>query len=525
MDTYTIYFTNTITDKYSIEEVREKLTTTFKLTEKQLDIIFSKEKTILKRNLNKGALTPYENALNQCGLNFYVEQSAEQEPEVNVTLELVKKAETHDTKIDRSKTDADHNEADNIYEAPISNNEETVFCRSCGGKIGLRDIRCSNCQTIATVAGPGRSKIAAGFLAFFLGGLGIHRFYLRQWWGIFYILLWPFGISSIISLIEAIVFWSTSKESWNKKHGHLPASNMAIVVLAAILPVIAIIGILAAFAIPAYQDYTDRAKISEGINQLDSATIQVTHFIQENQLYPSSKADAGLQDLSATGETLKSIDIIEGGKIVGTFFKITPNGNEYTLVYTPILANGSVSWECKEGTLPNRLRLKKCRDSNTGTTITTPETLSYNSLTSNTGTLRISVPSSWKSGILNNEDATLDAGDIFREAYVLVIEEHDFSDGELNDIYELGEQYSQYYIENSLKGGVIIGSDAVTAGDLKGISYDIRAEVEEVQIHYIIGFYAAGNSIYQVFTWTLPSHYDRNEADLRAVIESFELLP
>ena len=64
-----------------------------------------------------------------------------------------------------------------------------------------------------------KNKTVAALLALFLGGLGIHRFYLGQFRGLLYILFLATGIPVIVAFIEAIVFLMTSKETWEKKYG------------------------------------------------------------------------------------------------------------------------------------------------------------------------------------------------------------------------------------------------------------------------------------------------------------------
>ena len=61
--------------------------------------------------------------------------------------------------------------------------------------------------------------MAAGLLALFVGGLGIHRFYLGQWWGLFYLLFFWTFIPAIIAFFEGIVFLCTSDEAWNLRYG------------------------------------------------------------------------------------------------------------------------------------------------------------------------------------------------------------------------------------------------------------------------------------------------------------------
>ena len=66
----------------------------------------------------------------------------------------------------------------------------------------------------------GRSKVVAGLFALFLGGLGIHKFYLGQiGWGVAYLLFcWTF-IPAIISFFEAIYLFCMSQENFDRKFG------------------------------------------------------------------------------------------------------------------------------------------------------------------------------------------------------------------------------------------------------------------------------------------------------------------
>ncbi|MBB4632978.1 NINE protein [Sphingosinicella soli] len=93
-----------------------------------------------------------------------------------------------------------------------------VHCRECGTQIARSAPTCPKCGGRQSAAG-GKSKVVAGILAILLGGLGIHRFYLGQGWGIFYLLFcWTF-VPSIIAFFEGIVFLLSSDDNWNAKYG------------------------------------------------------------------------------------------------------------------------------------------------------------------------------------------------------------------------------------------------------------------------------------------------------------------
>ena len=64
-----------------------------------------------------------------------------------------------------------------------------------------------------------KSKIAAALLAFFLGGLGAHKFYLgKVGQGILYLVFCWTGIPAIVALVEAILYIIASDSEFNAKY-------------------------------------------------------------------------------------------------------------------------------------------------------------------------------------------------------------------------------------------------------------------------------------------------------------------
>lgn len=122
--------------------------------------------------------------------------------------------------------------------------QEKNYCGYCGVRVAPKQVVCVKCgMSLNNNGAPGnrpegsvcrcgeKSRIAAALFALFLGGLGIHKFYYQSWgWGLVYLgffLLtcgWGGIITSILALIEAIMFFAMSDEEFNRKYNNTQAA-------------------------------------------------------------------------------------------------------------------------------------------------------------------------------------------------------------------------------------------------------------------------------------------------------------
>ena len=131
--------------------------------------------------------------------------------------------------------------------------------------------------------------------------------------------------------------------------------------------VIAIIGILAAVAIPAYQDYSIRSKVAEGLSLSMAAKQAVAETYQSAGRYPSvdnssyglpaSASIAGSYVSSVTAAALTGIITIE-------YKQLSPGKVDSgdTVILTPVtVVAGALGWVCSSNTIPPRFVPANCR--------------------------------------------------------------------------------------------------------------------------------------------------------------------
>jgi len=132
--------------------------------------------------------------------------------------------------------------------------------------------------------------------------------------------------------------------------------------------VVAIIGILAAIAIPAYQDYTIRAQVSEGLNLAAGAKAAVSEYFMDRGTLPLDNTQAGIATVPGDiqGNYVDTLTVANG-VITVTYSSTAPQSanatiNGSNLLLTPNTANpGAIDWDCSSGTLAAKHLPSACR--------------------------------------------------------------------------------------------------------------------------------------------------------------------
>ena len=122
--------------------------------------------------------------------------------------------------------------------------------------------------------------------------------------------------------------------------------------------VVAIVGILAALAVPAYQDYTVRARVAEALGFASAAKLAVSEtMIANGGTAPTDNASAGYNFPGATSN-VSTVAVGASGVITVTTTATAGGGN---FALTPTYSGGQVSWACNRGTLAARYLPQNCR--------------------------------------------------------------------------------------------------------------------------------------------------------------------
>jgi type IV pilus assembly protein PilA len=128
--------------------------------------------------------------------------------------------------------------------------------------------------------------------------------------------------------------------------------------------VVAIIGILAAIAIPAYQDYTIRAQVSEGLSLAGGAKAAVSEYTMDTGRFPTDNPLAGLSAANTiTGKYVASVTNALGVLTIayGPGTSAHQTLSTQSLILSATTNAGSVEWVCRSASIADKHLPAACR--------------------------------------------------------------------------------------------------------------------------------------------------------------------
>lgn len=166
-------------------------------------------------------------------------------------------------------------------------------------------------------------------------------------------------ISLAIPSLLAIIFGHIARSKIRNGNGEISGDGMAITGLVTgylVFSIVIVGGIMAIIAIPAYNNYTARAKIHLIDKDIRE---QATAYMANNTRLTDNASDLKIK-LSATANKIIQSLTVDSGPIITVTFMQPIQGK--TLIYTPRISDQKIiKWNCLDGTLENKFRPANCR--------------------------------------------------------------------------------------------------------------------------------------------------------------------
>ena len=130
---------------------------------------------------------------------------------------------------------------------------------------------------------------------------------------------------------------------------------------ASLLVTVALVGVLAAVAIPAYQDYVERTRLSTAYSSAVAVKDRVTDYVITNNQWPESAQMLDI-DPSDLRDDVRNFEVgIYNDGIVGALVGSTESGAEKYIVLEPNVIDGELIWKCYGENIPEKLLPGDCR--------------------------------------------------------------------------------------------------------------------------------------------------------------------
>lgn len=505
--TFSIYFSGNILPGHELQDVAAEFQRRLKLTAEKTDSLFTGARVLLKRNLDQASAEKYVTAMANIGAAV----------EVSPPLPLSSTPPSEPT-LTLEPTTSSEPESVDPYATGNAQPVAQLYCRRCGTGLIATAAHCHRCGS-SQQQGTEKNRFVAALLAVFLGWIGAHRLYLGQWWGILYLLIYP--IMWLVSLIEAIVFVCTPAVRWNAKYGNVAPGNGLVLAIIGLFGFIFVGGIVAAVSIPAYQDYTIRARVNEGLTWSGKYRDDATDFYLRTGYLPTSAIEIGM-DEDITLAAVGSLQLNNAGDLVLKFDTIPAIENE-SLIWHADIVDGVPQWLCTGGTLPNKFRPAKCRGEQSLTTSesgTSNNSKKLKTYRSDNRQVSLTLRGNWQPlpmdgaalSYLNNRD---DIG------VAVVVEEREQFETDLTL-----DEYRELLMEYSFGDTEDLRFEFIEERAINGVPaqiFRVDGVLNGVKVTAVTAAAEAGGNFYKISSWTGTKSYAENAEQMLAAVRSFEV--
>ena len=174
------------------------------------------------------------------------------------------------------------------------------------------------------------------------------------------------GWLSILMLVPLVnfMFWFIPGTDGPNRYGAPTPPNSTGVVVAACgvpLALVGMVGILAAVALPAYNDYQQRAKVADVLVSATPWRSAVTQHYIATHRFPGSVAELGKEGPPPPGSRYGSVTLGSEGILTLTLSPEMGAMAHKTILLRPRATGPTLEWDCSEGTLPRKYLPARCR--------------------------------------------------------------------------------------------------------------------------------------------------------------------
>jgi Tfp pilus assembly major pilin PilA len=139
-----------------------------------------------------------------------------------------------------------------------------------------------------------------------------------------------------------------------------PASRILLAIAIVFGLLVPVAGIVAAISIPAYQEYTVRARVSEALAAASPVRNAVHAYMSERNAVPKTLAEAGV-DVAPTAR-VQSITINPRNATLTVTLAFSPLAGKTVLLVPQRTENRAITWKCRPGTAPRKYLPASCRN-------------------------------------------------------------------------------------------------------------------------------------------------------------------